>query len=204
MAFATLINLINLCTVPLQALHTPAEAANLITNPRTNKPVNAHTLRRWCAAHAEYLSADANPGKNVQRRLTARDVEVLRAVADLRAQGENVETINAQLASMTFAVVVDDDDGDDVKVDTPDVNDASFDVQPAERPQEAPLALLAAHNALQSRMDALERRLDNQAAEARAAQQDRMTLFSWGVVVGLAIAVLLFVAAYLFVQLGPR
>jgi DNA-binding transcriptional MerR regulator len=77
---------------------TPTAAARLLG-------VNPHTVRRWCAAHADHLSAGANPPANATRRLTGRDVEVLRAVAALRDQGLQESQVNARLADLTIAEV---------------------------------------------------------------------------------------------------
>ena len=52
-----------------------------------------------------HLSQAANPGQDKPRRLTQRDIEVLRSVKALRDQGLQTEAINQQLAQLTFAVV---------------------------------------------------------------------------------------------------
>lgn len=64
-----------------------------------------YTLRRWCAWHSGHLSASANPGGSKPRRLTLRDVEVLRHVRTLRERGLQTGEINQQLGTTTFAVV---------------------------------------------------------------------------------------------------
>lgn len=81
---------------------SPTEVARLLQ-------VNAHTVRRWCAAHADHLSPAANPARGGARTLTGRDLEVLRTVAQLRAQGLTGSQVNAQLAGLTFPDVEDVD-----------------------------------------------------------------------------------------------
>lgn len=83
---------------PSQQTFTPAQVAKLIDT-------GAHNVRRWAEWHAEHLSQAANPGQDKPRRLTQRDIEVLRSVKALRDQGLQTEAINQQLAQTTFAVV---------------------------------------------------------------------------------------------------
>jgi hypothetical protein len=78
-----------------QATVTPHEAAQLVGT-------TVHSIRRWCAWHNAHLSPSAHPGTNAPRRLTPRDVEVLKAVRDLRLQGLATPAINDRLASMAF------------------------------------------------------------------------------------------------------
>jgi DNA-binding transcriptional MerR regulator len=69
--------------------------------------VEPHTLRRWCGYHAAHLSEGANPaGNGVARRLTWRDVEILRSVRTLRAQGLTVEQVNERLPDVVVGEVV--------------------------------------------------------------------------------------------------
>jgi hypothetical protein len=103
--------------MPDQPLHSPSAAAKLISRPPHGHTVNVHTLRRWCALHAVHLSPGANPnlGKDndapdTARWLTDRDVEVLRMVAQLRAEGASTDAINDKLATVVFAVVTHEDD----------------------------------------------------------------------------------------------
>ena len=63
------------------------------------------TLRRWCDYHKEYLSAGVNPPAGQARRFTGKDIEVLKHVKQLRAQGLTVARINEQLATLTFAEI---------------------------------------------------------------------------------------------------
>ena len=71
--------------------------------------VDVGTVRRWCGWHSSLLSESANPLPGGRRRLTAQDVEVLRAVKSLRDQGLQTPAINASLAGKVFAVADDTD-----------------------------------------------------------------------------------------------
>lgn len=74
---------------------TPHEAATAVG-------VGVQSIRRWCEWHAIHLSDSASPGPGIPRRLTRRDVEVLKAVKDLRYQGLQTEAINDRLYNMVF------------------------------------------------------------------------------------------------------
>lgn len=76
--------------------YKPNEAAQLIG-------VSVHSIRRWCNDHSAALSDSASPQPGAPRQLDARDIEVLRTVRDLRAQGMTTPAINERLATMTFA-----------------------------------------------------------------------------------------------------
>lgn len=82
----------------MAATHKPNEAAQLIG-------VSVHSIRRWCNEHSAALSAAASPQPGAPRQLDDRDLEVLRMVRDLRAQGMTTLAINDRLAETTFATV---------------------------------------------------------------------------------------------------
>ena len=162
---------------------TPAEAASILS-------INPHTVRRWCAAHAPHLSPDANPGKDALRRLTGRDLEVLREVQRLRAQGVQTEAINKRLAALAFAEV-------DTPAQTAQENDAQRLATPAQTAQDA-LLLPMLTDAMDKRLDALQRHVDR----LERNQRDRVIVFGIGVGVGLVAAILLLLAAYLLATIG--
>ena len=87
--------------------HTPHNTADTLG-------ITPFTLRRWCDYHAAYLSSSANPPAGQARRFTGRDLEVLKHVKSLRAQGLTVARINEQLAPLTFAEI--DTNEQDTKV----------------------------------------------------------------------------------------
>jgi hypothetical protein len=55
---------------------------------------------------------------------------------------------------------------------------------------------------LQSQIDAIQTHLAAQAAEAKASQRERMTVFIMGATAGMVAAILLLLATYLLVQIG--
>ena len=67
--------------------------------------VGVQSIRRWCEWHSLHLSPGASPGPSVPRRLTKRDVEVLKEVKALRYQGLQTEAINDRLDTMVFPEV---------------------------------------------------------------------------------------------------
>ena len=83
--------------------HTPHSTANMLE-------ITPVTLRRWCAAHAEFLSSGANPPERGEaRRFTGRDIEVLKHIKSLRAQGKTEAKINEQLRTLTFPEIEEPD-----------------------------------------------------------------------------------------------
>lgn len=58
---------------------------------------NSNTLRAWAEEFGEFLSAMANPETGQPRRFTARDVQVLTAVRDYRANHLSYDEIRARL-----------------------------------------------------------------------------------------------------------
>lgn len=64
----------------MQETYNPGRAAKQIGIPNS-------TLRLWCKTYGEFLSEGANPPAGEERRFTVADVEVLKAVAQLRNNG---------------------------------------------------------------------------------------------------------------------
>ena len=148
--------------------HTPHNTADTLG-------ITPFTLRRWCDYHAAYLSPSANPPAGQARRFTGRDLEVLKHVKSLRAQGLTVARINEQLAPLTFAEI------DNSEQDT-DIVEAPQDAQNAQDRTDAALAVRVA-------LDDLEKRFD---AKLEAIQRVREPSFFVGFGAG-------FIAALLFV-----
>ena len=154
--------------------HTPHSTANMLE-------ITPVTLRRWCAAHAEFLSSGANPPERGEaRRFTGRDIEVLKHVKSLRAQGKTEAKINEQLRTLTFPEIEQGDQG------------GALTVPPAsqEGPGAAqlPVRVLDDH---ETRLDRLERSLVEVQGEARP----RWWWFVAGIGVGLGAAVVFELAA---------
>ena len=141
------------------------------------------TLRRWCAAHAEFLSPGANPPERGEaRRFTGRDIEVLKHVKSLRAQGKTEGKINEQLRSTIFPEILGPD---------------ALTVPPAsqEGPGDAQL-LTPVQNDLGLRFDRLERSV----SEIQGATRPNWWWFVAGIGVGLGAAV----AGELFALVASR
>jgi len=122
--------------------HTPHNTANTLG-------ITPFTLRRWCDYHAAYLSPLANPPAGQARRFTGRDLEVLKHVKSLRAQGSTVARINEQLAPLTFAEI--DTNEQDTKV-----VEAPQDAQDAQDARLATPAPIVALDDLKTLIGALE------------------------------------------------
>jgi len=102
-----------------------------------------------------------------------RDIEVLRHVRDLRAQGLTTSTINEQLAGLTFPEIEPGDQGD------------ALTVPPASQEgQHSPQLPAVVHNDLQIKLDRLERSM----SEVQAEMRPRWWWWVFGVVCGLAMA----------------
>jgi hypothetical protein len=155
---------------------TPHEAAQMIGT-------GAHNVRRWCEWHADHLSEGANPGQDKPRRLTARDVEVLKTVNDLRKQGLQTLTINEQLSTMTFAIV-----------DTESLQHPIMPSQAAQEGQGGPptaLQVVEAINAIESRVEARVKALEGR-------QRDNVLMFLYGFLASAALFGLILLLMILF------
>lgn len=76
--------------MPTNQTFTPARAAKQIGIPGS-------TLRHWSKVYAEFLSEFSNPEPGTQRAFTGNDIETLKAVAQLRANGIGQDEIIARL-----------------------------------------------------------------------------------------------------------
>ena len=130
--------------------HTPHSTANMLE-------ITPVTLRRWCAAHAEFLSSGANPPERGEaRRFTGRDIEVLKHIKSLRAQGKTEAKINEQLRTLTFPEIE--------IIDTPGLNennvlDAPSSLQDAQQAFLTPVRLLEdLEKRIEAKFEALEQR----------------------------------------------
>jgi len=160
---------------------TPHEAAGLVG-------VGVQSIRRWCEWHAIHLSSGASPGAGIPRRLTGRDIEVLKQVKDLRYQGLQTDAINDRLAQLAFPEI---DTDSNITIDTA--------IAPHNAPdglQQAPgmVAMIETVNAVQRRLEALER----SASEAKQGQRDNIIMFGFGFIAAALMFLLLIVLAWLY------
>lgn len=158
--------------------HTPHSTANMLE-------ITPVTLRRWCAAHAEFLSPGANPPERGEaRRFTGKDIEVLKHIKSLRAQGKTEAKINEQLRTLTFA-----------EIET-EANSEAITLEASQNAPEAPgrdLAPIVALDDLQTRVALLERSAD----EARREQRG----FVQGIAIGFIGAALFFLILLLLISI---
>lgn len=154
----------------------------------------AHNVRRWTEYHAAHLSPLATPAPGQARRYNGRDVEVLKHVKALRAQGLTVPVINEQLAGLTFAEI-DTSAGDSEEL--PPV--AS---QGGLQSTSSAIMVVEAINALESRIQArLESRLatiEQARQEDRRTRIDTVTAIGLGLCMGLLFAAILIGLAWLY------
>jgi len=155
---------------------TPNEAAQIVGTA-------AHNVRRWTEYHATHLSPLATPSPGQARRYNGRDLEVLKHVRSLRAQGLTVAVINEQLAGLTFAEI--------------DTNSADSEelapVAAQEGLQQAP-ALIVALEAMQRQIDGIQQARQ----EDRRARVDQLTMLGLGVCFGLLFCAILIGLAWLY------
>jgi len=144
------------------------------------------TLRRRCEYHAAHLSAGANPPAGKARRFTGRDLEVLKHVRSLRAQGLTVADINEQLAGLTFAVV----ETDEQTV----TNSEELAPHASQEGLQSTQALIMVVESLQSEVNAIKQA--NQEASRR--RFDTVTVLGLGICIGLLFAVGMIVLAWLY------
>lgn len=81
-----------------QMQYKPAQIAEIFD-------VSPNTVRNWARWHGEYLDDSATPGPGATRLFSGRDMQVLKAINQLRSQGLTTDEINARLAVMTFPIV---------------------------------------------------------------------------------------------------
>ena len=160
--------------------HTPHNTADTLG-------ITPFTLRRWCDYHAAYLSPSANPPAGQARRFTGRDLEVLKHVKSLRAQGLTVARINEQLAPLTFAEI------DNSEQDT-DIVEAPQDAQTAQDARHATPASTVALDDLEKLLEALER---SRIKEDKITSHS-LTMFGAGFIAALLFVIVIVLLAVLY------
>lgn len=169
---------------------TPADVANLIG-------ASVASVRRWSSAHAEHLSAGANPPAGMPRTYTRKDVEVLRAVSDLRNQGFSSEAINVRLGDLTVATV---EDADEEPAEIPPGPIESS--QAGQEGRSAELMPPSMVQMLSSLLDAQQRATDQRIDALERGQRDRVMMLLYGVLIGVVGAVVLFWLAFVLARMA--
>jgi DNA-binding transcriptional MerR regulator len=136
--------------------------------------VTTNTIRNWSKRYTEHLSDSANPPGGGERLFTTRDVNVMAYIQSAMNEGMNHNEISVRLGEKTFT-------------------GASVDIiVPTPTPQEAPdgpAMLPAVLQSIDSRFQAIERRIEVQAIEARAAQRERVAMLVVGGLGGILLTV---------------
>jgi len=158
---------------------TPHEAAQIVGTA-------AHNVRRWTEYHAAHLSPLATPSPGQARRYNGRDIEVLKHVRSLRAQGLTVAVINEQLAGLTFAEI--DTNGFTV------TNSEELAPLATQEGLQSTQALIMVVESLQSEVNAIKQA--NQEASRR--RFDTVTVLGIGICIGLLFAVGMIVLASIY------
>jgi len=112
---------------------------------------------------------------------------VLLQVRDLRAQGLHTETINEQLAGLTFAVIESDEQSPPADTEIAPTSTAPDGLQ------QAPVVLVA--------LEAMQRQLDAVriiASEGKQARRDNVIVFGFGFMTAALMFLLLIVLSWLY------
>ncbi len=157
---------------------TPTQVAKLAN-------VSVNTVRNYGRDFAELLSLDAR-GENGPRLYNDSDVETICTIAALRNSGVPVAEIAERIRNQEVPPVID-------MAATAPLQEPPTELQ---APSETAFALQAVQSSLQTRLEAVERRLEGRAKQAE--------WYAWlnGVTFGLALATVLLVLLWLLVNGG--
>jgi DNA-binding transcriptional MerR regulator len=153
--------------------YTPAQVA-------AKAHVSAQSVRNWGKEYSEFLSPGAS-GQHGARIFTDEDLDVLLAVAALRRSGVPPAEIPERLRDNSVPPVI-------------DVVQTALQA-PQESAQSSENISIALYNALQSRLEAVERSVAEQAAQRR----QMAAVYLLGILSGIAFVIVLFLA---FERLG--
>jgi DNA-binding transcriptional MerR regulator len=155
--------------------YKPAEVAKLIG-------ISVQAVRDWSRQYAAILSPQAR-GEQGPRQFDDSDLDTMRTIAGLRRTGLRADDIIQRVQDGSIPPLV------EVAQEAPQQSPQEPHTNVTAPPGEA-LALQIAHTtltALQSRLDALEQRLDNQAREGRT----RAGMFALGLVAGIFVVLII-------------
>lgn len=150
--------------------------------------VSASTVRNWTSEYGERLTPEAR-GEAGNRLYSDADVAVLQYVAQLRAERMPRAAVLARLRETHIAEA-------ETLVSQPTDT-------PAERPAEALQPFMAAQYLahLETRLDAVQRSIDERLQAAERRQQRTVNALLYGVIVGFALAMFLLAIAFALQQL---
>lgn len=115
--------------------------------------VSVGTVRAWCADFAAFLSAGANPADG-DRKLSERDLEVCKYIAQLRKEGMSKPQIALRLGETSFGTVEPIESPTEKPTEALQVTQTSL--QTTVAPTEAAVLSVVALEALQKRVDGIE------------------------------------------------
>jgi DNA-binding transcriptional MerR regulator len=172
----------------MQIAHNPGFKVGQIAK---ELDVTPNTIRNWSKLYAAWLSPEAaQTDAQTARKYNLRDLEVLRAVAAMRAEGKIHTEIVEALNGMAFPDIVDDQ---------PQPEAAQLPPQAPQQAQDAPQLPALVVDMLRDEIRAVRLQTD----QTQRQQRDRMTMFLYGLMAGLLAGVLLFWLAYLLATIGP-
>lgn len=148
--------------------YTIGQTAVIVGKP--NEPLPTNTIRNWTKQYHAYLSPEANPAPNIERRYNARDIAVLKKIHELRTDRLTAPDIMAILT------------------ESPPI---AIEVMPASEPEATPPAALPAQDAPGTAI-ALAPVLNDLSAriariEGQTATRQRNTLVLMALIVGVAV-----------------
>ncbi len=147
---------------------TPAQVA-------AKAHVSPQSVRNWGKEYSEFLSPQAS-GEHGPRLFNDADLDVLLAIASLRRSGVPPAEIPQRLRDNTVPPVI-------------DMVQTALQA-PQESAQSTENMSVVLYNALQSRFEAIERRIDAQAAQ----QRQNVAIYLLGVLSGVGLVIALFLA----------
>lgn len=149
--------------------------------------VSANTVRNWARWHGEHLDDAATPALGATRLFSARDVEVLKRVNELRTQGLTTDEINERLAGMRFAVVTEDSAEVETEFSPP---------APTESAADELLPVLRDVVDQRSRLDTIDTRTNEIDARLRKIEKEANDWRGVALVLGIAFAIVFVLLLY--------
>lgn len=155
--------------------------------------ISASSLRNWCRDFADLLSDGASPAPGSERKLTDQDIAILLRVKDLRAQGMDTSSIQKALQqedTTTLHSYIDVAIPPVVEAPTTPVTNQLETPTTGQDAALFPVQIIGALQSMQSQIDGIQQAQET----ARREAASRLTLLVGGVLIGLGVAALLFLA----------
>lgn len=169
------------------ANYSPAAAASATGQSIT-------TIRNYCRDLSPILSAGANPGQGIERRLTGQDVAIIQRAADLRKQGYTVADIVSTIRSEGIEAIEPYIDVEPASAINPHQIEGETGVKALQAPENG----FSVVYDLSIRFDALQARIESQQRESAG----RLTILALGILIGIGIAVLIILSVWVLSGTG--